>query len=144
MRIAFGSDLKNEVTQHIEQRLRAGGHELTLFGALASDDDSWVSAGRDVARAVAAGAADCGIACCWTGTGVCMAAGKVPGIRAALCTDAATASGAREWNDANVLALSLRLLSTAVADEILEAWLAGRPTQDPKYRAMIGDVEPVR
>ena len=143
MRIAFGSDLKNGVTEHIEQRLRADGHEVELFGALASDDDSWTSAGRSVAQAVAGGAADCGIVCCWTGTGVSMAAGKVHGVRAALCTDGPTAAGAREWNDANVLALSLRLLSTAVADEILDAWFAGQPTQDPKYRAMIGEIEAV-
>ena len=143
MRIAFGSDLNNGVTEHIARRLRRDGHDVTLFGALAGPEDSWIAAGRDVAQAVSAGAADCGIACCWTGTGVCMAAGKVRGVRAALCTDARTAAGAREWNDANVLALSLRLLSTAVADEILDAWFAAQPTQDPKYRAMIAQVDAV-
>jgi ribose 5-phosphate isomerase B len=71
---------------------------------------------------------------------VSIAANKVPGIRAALCGDAATARGAREWNDANVLCLSLRSTSAAVADEILEAWFAGTVTQDPIYRAMIADV----
>ena len=55
-----------------------------------------------------------GVVCCWTGTGVSIAANKVPGVRAALCTDAATASGARRWNDANVLALGLRLTSERV------------------------------
>ena len=78
--------------------------------------------------------------CCWTGTGVSIAANKVPGARAALCADAATARGAREWNDANVLCLSLRATSVPVAQEMLEAWFAGVPTSDPAYRAMIADV----
>lgn len=144
MRIAFGSDLNNEVTEHIARRLRRDGYEVALFGALASEGDSWTAAAHSVAQAVADGTADSGIVCCWTGTGVSIAANKVRGARAALCTDAATASGAREWNDANVLALSLRLLSSAVADEILDAWFSGKPTRDEKYRAMIAHVEPDR
>jgi ribose 5-phosphate isomerase B len=93
--------------------------------------------GRTVAEAVAGGEADFGVLCCWTGTGVSIAANKVPGIRAALCADAQTAQGAREWNDANVLCLSIRATSAAVAGEMLTAWFAGRPTEDPAYRAMI-------
>lgn len=90
--------------------------------------------------AVANGEADFGILCCWTGTGVSIAANKVPGIRAALCGDGATARGAREWNDANVLCLSLRTTSAAMADEMLEAWFAGTVTQDPTYREMIAEI----
>ena len=86
---------------------------------------------------VSSGACDQGMLCCWTGTGVSIAANKVPGVRAALCADAATAAGAREWNDANVLCLSLRATTVAVAKEVLDAWFAGRPTSDPTYRAMI-------
>jgi ribose 5-phosphate isomerase B len=81
------------------------------------------------------------VLCCWTGTGVSIAANKVAGVRAALCGDAATAGGAREWNDANVLCLSLRATTIAVAEEMLEAWFAGTPTRDPTYRAMIRAVE---
>ncbi len=84
----------------------------------------WPETARWVAEAVATGAADQGLLFCWTGTGVCMAANKVPGIRAALCDDAATARGARLWNDANVLCLSLRRVSPVIAGEILDAWLA--------------------
>jgi ribose 5-phosphate isomerase B len=72
---------------------------------------------------VAKGEADQAVVMCFTGTGVAMAANKVQGVRAALCVDAATAAGARRWNDANVLALSLRLLSETVAREIVVAWL---------------------
>jgi ribose 5-phosphate isomerase B len=79
---------------------------------------------EEVARDVASGAAEQGILFCWTGTGCTIAANKVPGIRAALCADAETAKGARRWNDANVLAMSLRLTTPIVAREILDAWLA--------------------
>jgi ribose 5-phosphate isomerase B len=77
----------------------------------------------DAAGRVARGEFDQAVVCCWTGTGASIAANKVQGIRAALCTDAQTAAGARKWNDANVLALSLRLLSEPVATEILDAWI---------------------
>ncbi len=76
---------------------------------------------------MAGGQADRGVVCCWTGTGVSIAANKVPGVRAALCVDAETARGARRWNDANVLALSLRLTSEQVATEILDAFLSTDP-----------------
>lgn len=141
MRIALGSDAKTEVTSHIEAALKKNGNEVALFGALASDNDSWPEAARSVGEAVTSGKADTGIVCCWTGTGVSIAANKVPGIRAALCGDAQTAAGAREWNDANVLALSLRTTTTAIADEILDAWFSTAPTTDAKYRAMISTVE---
>ena len=141
MIVAFGSDIKTAVTDAIERWLRERGHGVVLEGVLATGDDSWPRAGRGVAVAVAEGRAQSGIVCCWTGTGVSIAANKVSGVRAALCGDAPTAAGAREWNDANVLALSLRATSEAMAIEILEAWFAGRPTGDPKYRAMIESVE---
>lgn len=133
--------MKSDVTSAVERNLRERGFEVTLFGALASDDDSWPHAGRAVGEAVASGTADQGVVCCWTGTGVSIAANKVSGVRAALCTDAQTAAGARQWNDANVLAFGLRNTSAAVAGEMLEAWFATQPTTDPKYRGMIAEVE---
>lgn len=126
----------------LERWLHARHHEVRRFGTPASgSEEAWPSVARDVASAVAAGEADYGILCCWTGTGVSIAANKVAGVRAALCADAATAAGAREWNDANVLCLSLRAITPAVGEEMLEAWFAARPTNDPAYRAMIDDVE---
>jgi ribose 5-phosphate isomerase B len=125
----------------IEGWLRERGHEVTRYGALAPEgDDAWPSVGWAVGTAVARGGADNGILCCWTGTGVSIAANKVPGVRAALCADAATAGGAREWNDANVLCLSIRSTTPALAAEILAAWFAGTPTEEPAYAQMIESI----
>lgn len=141
MRIALGSDLAGELPESIDAWLREQGHEVERYGALAPGaDDAWPSVGRRVAEAVACGDATYGVLCCWTGTGVSIAANKVTGARAALCADAATAAGARQWNDANVLCLSLRATSAPVAREMLAAWFAASPTGDPVYRAMIDDV----
>ncbi len=137
MKIAIGSDEGTAVTDAVMDELRRRGHELLPAGPLGEDmtdqdltgfgkpvrsEDLWPAVARVVAEAVAGGAADEGLLFCWTGTGVSLAANKVPGIRAALCADAATARGARLWNNANVLCLSLRLTSAAVANEILDAW----------------------
>lgn len=143
MNVALGSDLKNEVTAAIEEWLADAGHTVMLYGALSPNDSAdWPRVGRAVGEAVAKAQAQCGIVCCWTGTGVSIAANKVPGVRAALCADAQTADGARTWNDANVLAIGLRSMSIPVAQEILAAWFGGAPTQDPTYRAMIADAGP--
>jgi ribose 5-phosphate isomerase B len=120
MRIAFGTDERTELTDHIKATLAERGHEVVVVG----EGDPWPDVGRGVGEAVAGGTADRGVVCCWTGTGVSMAANKVPGVRAALCTDGLTAEGARRWNDANVLALGLRLTSPTVADEMVDAFLA--------------------
>ncbi len=144
MRVAFGSDEETDLTRAIDAWLRERGYEVVRLGALERDGDcAWTDVARAVGAAVASGAAQSGIVCCWTGTGVSIAANKIRGVRAALCSDALTASGAREWNDANVLALSLRATSVPIAREVLAAWFAGAPTQDPRYRAMIEDLEEV-
>ncbi len=124
MRIAVGSDEKNYLTDALITDLERRGHEVLLFGPLIGTDDQWPDVGRAVGEAVASGQADQGIVCCYTGTGVSIAANKVPGIRAALCHDAQTAAGSRKWNDANVLALSLRLTTPELVREILDAWFA--------------------
>jgi len=142
MKIAFGSDDVTELTRGIEAFLRERGDDIVLFGALREGGtDAWTAMAQDVGEAVAGGIARFGIVCCWTGTGASIAANKVRGVRAALCGDAQTARGAREWNDANVLALSLRATSVAVVREILDAWFAGSPTVEPRYRAMIEELE---
>jgi ribose 5-phosphate isomerase B len=140
MRVALGSDESNGLTAELERDLRARGFDVSLFGALRhGDDDAWPSVGRSVGEAVASGDCRYGVVCCSTGTGVSIAANKVPGVRAALCADPAIAAGAREWNDANVLALSLRTPAPA-ARAMLDAWFSTEPTADPKYRAMISGV----
>ncbi len=128
MKLAVGSDERTSMTDRLVEALRERGHELVLIGPLAGGEETWPHVARAVAEAVAAGEVQEGILCCWTGTGVSIAANKVPGIRAALCDDAETARGARLWNDANVLCLSLRRTSEPIALEILDAWF-GTPYQ---------------
>lgn len=108
--------LVDVVTEHLAKQ----GHDVEVICA----PGWWPDVGRKVGEAVADGRVDAGVVCCWTGTGVSIAANKVPGVRAALCADAQTAAGSRTWNDANVLALSLRLTSAEVAREILDAFMS--------------------
>jgi ribose 5-phosphate isomerase B len=143
MRIALGSDERTHLTDLLEQELRRRGFDVELYGPLNRDGEpqspAWPDVARAVAEAVAQGRADQGLVCCWTGTGVSMTANKVPGIRAALCGDAETARGARAWNQANVLCLSLRATSEIVAREILEAWFSAAP--DPSEEDNVRKVE---
>lgn len=124
MRIALGADDSTSLVDGIADYLSSTGHHVTRFGKAAGVDEEWGETGRRVAQAVAGGEHELGVVCCYTGTGVSIAANKVPGVRAALCVDAETARGARKWNDANVLALSLRLCSEQVAKEIVAAFLS--------------------
>lgn len=124
MKIAVASDEKTQLTDFVVEQLRQRGHEVVLFGPLAGENLPWTLASEKLADSVAGGQADEGVLFCYTGTGASIAANKVPGIRAALCADAQTARGARWWNDANVLVMSLRATSTEVAKEILDAWFA--------------------
>lgn len=135
MRIAFGTDEVTDVSESIKSALAGLGHEVVVV----ADGEPWPDVGRDVGTAVVAGSADRGVVCCWTGTGVSIAANKVPGVRAALCTDAETARGARRWNDANVLAIGLRLTSRTSAGEMVEAFLTTDP--DGTETANIARVE---
>src|SRR5438309_11817486 len=131
MRVSVASDEKAGVAANVVEELQRRGHDPLLHGALAdSERDDWAWASEAAARDVADGRADQAVVCCWTGTGASIAANKVDGVRAALCGDAETASGARRWNDANVLALSLRGTSDAVLGEILDAWFGSGPSED--------------
>ena len=139
MRIAVAADEVTGVASGVADALRARGHEpVALHGALAAEErDDWAWASEAAARDVAEGRADQAVICCWTGTGASIAANKVGGVRAALCSDAATAEGARKWNDANVLALSLRTVSEAGLEEILDAWFGAEPSPDEDDRANV-------
>jgi ribose 5-phosphate isomerase B len=123
MRVAFGSDESTPVTEELKNDLVMLGHELLVT----ADGLRWADVGHAVGEAVASSHADVGIVCCYTGTGVAMAANKVAGVRAALCVDAETARGARRWNDANVLALSLRLTTAELGREVIDAFFASKP-----------------
>ena len=140
-RIAVGSDEKTSLTEEVIFYLRDKGFEVELSGALSDDDPNWPIVAHKVASLVASGRAIQGVLFCWTGTGVSIAANKTPGIRAALCSDAETARGARKWNDANVLCMSLRTTSIPLAKEILDTWLVAEV--DPSERRNIERIEPV-
>jgi len=139
VKIAVAADERAGVAAAVVEELRRRGHEPLPHGALADGErDDWAWASEAAARDVAEGRAEQAVVCCWTGTGASIAANKVAGIRAALCDDAETARGARKWNDANVLALSLRRTSEPLLGEILDAWFEGQPSTDP------GDLENIR
>lgn len=143
MKRAIGSDEKSHLTQSVIEALKERGHDLQLIGPLDDDNLSWPQVARAVAEAVVGGKVEEGILFCWTGTGVSIAASKVPGIRASLCADAETARGARLWNDANVLCLSLRLLSEAVTEEIIEAWFSTAYEPNPEDDACLAQIKEI-
>lgn len=124
MRIVLLSDEPYRVHDVLKRELERRGHTVLPLGAVADGQEHpWAETAEAGARTIVEGRADEGIFCCWTGTGISMAANKVPGIRAALCADPQTAAGARVWNHANVLCLSNRTLSDELAKELVAAWL---------------------
>ncbi len=144
MKVSIAADERTGVAEAVVDELRKRGHEPIVHGALnESERDDWAWASEATARDVAEGRAEQGIVACWTGTGASMAANKVPGVRAALCGDGETARGARKWNDANALALSLRATSPALLEEILDAWFDGRPSGEDDDVANIRHVDEI-
>jgi len=144
MRIAVSADERTGIADAVVAELRRRGHEPLVHGALSDEErDDWAWCSEAAARDVADGRAEQAVVCCWTGTGASIAANKVPGIRAALCGDAQTADGARRWNDANVLALSLRITSEAELGEILDAWFAAGPSADGDDAANIAHLDEI-
>jgi ribose 5-phosphate isomerase B len=141
MRVSLSADELAGVAPRLVEELRRRGHDALVHGALSDGErDDWAWASEAAARDVAEGRAQQAIVCCWTGTGASIAANKVAGVRAALCHDAATAAGARRWNDANVLALSLRATSEAELSEILDAWFEARASEESADRANVAHV----
>jgi ribose 5-phosphate isomerase B len=141
MRVAMGSDERTPLTDGVRAALGEGGHEVELHGPIAGRDEEWAEVGAEVGRRVASGECERGVLFCWTGTGVSIAANKVPGVRAALCADAETARMARKYNHANVLVLSLRATSEPVAREILDAFLAEPDGSDEFDRRNVAQVD---
>jgi len=146
VRISLSADELTGVAGAIAGQLERRGHDVLSHGALAEGErQDWAWASEAAARDVGEGRAEQGVVCCWTGTGASIAANKVVGVRAALCLDGPTAAGARRWNDANVLALSLRVTSEALLEEILEAWFATAPSAEPgdlQNIRHVGEIEP--
>jgi ribose 5-phosphate isomerase B len=141
MKVSVSADEDTGIARDVVRQLEERGHEVVAHGALAKGErHDWAWASEAAARDVADGRTQQAIVCCWTGTGASIAANKVAGVRAALCVDAETARGARVWNDANVLALSLRLTSAAQLTEILDAWFSAAPSEDTTDRANIAHI----
>ena len=144
MKVSVAADERTGVADAVVEELRKRGHDVLAHGALKEDErDDWAWASEAAARDVAEGRAEQAVVCCWTGTGASIAANKVDGIRAALCADAPTAAGARRWNDANVLALSLRTTSEAELGEILDAWFEGSPSDEEDDRANVAHLSEI-
>ena len=144
MRISVAADENVGVAASVLEELRKRGHESIPHGALSGEErDDWAWASEAAARDVADGRAEQAIVCCWTGTGASIAANKVDGVRAALCLDAQTADGARKWNDANALAISLRATSEAELAEILDAWFGAAPSEEPEDRANVEHLDDI-
>jgi ribose 5-phosphate isomerase B len=145
VKVAVAADERTGVADAVIEELRKRGHEPIPHGALSDEErDDWAWASEAAARDVAEGRAEQAVVCCWTGTGASIAANKVEGVRAALCLDAQTAEGARKWNEANALAISLRATSEAELGEILDAWFAGEPSGDAEDLANVehlGEIE---
>jgi ribose 5-phosphate isomerase B len=138
MRISVAADERVGVAEKVVRELVGRGHDVIAHGALADGEPGdWAWSAEAAARDVVDDRADQAIVCCWTGTGASIAANKVAGVRAALCGDAQTAAGARRWNDANVLALSLRTTTDAILAEILDAWFSTSPSPDPADQANV-------
>lgn len=137
VKIALSTDERTHLVDAVIEELEKRGHEVLYFGPEAGQEMDWPVVTRQAAEYVARGEADEGIVMCWTGTGCTIAANKVAGIRAALVHDAETAKGARIWNHANVLALSLRATPEAVAKEILDTWFDTPYSDDEWNRQQI-------
>ena len=149
MKLSLGADERTAVVDFVLDELIRAGHNVTYYGPRSGDvqlteENAWPVVARRVAEDVAAGRSQEGVLFCWTGTGVSMTANKVRGIRAALCVDAETARGARLWNNANVLCMSLRSTAQPVAKEILQAWYGTtyqpNPSDDASLR-LLNDLE---
>ena len=138
MRIVVGADDEGPVADTVVDELRARGHDVSVLAR-----DQWPDVAAAVARSVAAGEADQGVLFCWTGTGTAMAANKIPGVRAALAWEPWIAEGARKWNDANVLVMSLKRIEPETARKIVDAWLSvEEPDPDEAANiARLGELE---
>lgn len=123
MKIAVSTDEHAPLIEALLSELKARDHEVLYFGPKEGEaSKDWPDVTLQAVDAVKTGKADEAIVLCWTGTGCSIAGNKVPGIRAALCADGETAKGARIWNHANVLALSIRTTSPPLLKEILDKW----------------------
>lgn len=144
MRIAIGADhagwpLKEEIVRHLRER----GHEVSDLGTHSADPVDYPDYAGAVGEAVRSGQAERGVLVCGSGAGACVAANKIPGVRAAVCHDTYTAHQAVEHDDVNVLCLGSRVLGPALAREVVDAWAQARFTGDERHRRRLDKVEAI-
>lgn len=144
MKIAIGNDhaavaLKNEIKAYVESL----GHEVVNYGTDSDESCDYPVYGEKVGKAVAAGEADCGILICGTGVGISIAANKVKGVRAAVCSDTTTAHLVKEHNNANIIAFGARIVGLETAKDIVKTYLEAEFLGGRHERrvAMIHDIE---
>ena len=142
--IAIGSDhggyeLKQEIMKHLDER----GLEYKDFGCYSADSCDYPQYGHAVAHAVADGVCDRGILVCGTGIGISISANKVPGIRAALCTDCFMAEASRQHNDANILAMGGRVVGPGLALKITDTFLDTPVSNGERHIRRISQIEDI-
>lgn len=124
MKIVIGNDhAATELKFLIMDYLRELGHEVVNFGTDDGESCDYPEYGERVGQAVASGEADCGVLICGTGVGISIAANKVPGVRAAVCSDTATARLVKQHNNANIIAFGARIVGSELAKDIVKAYL---------------------
>jgi ribose 5-phosphate isomerase B len=141
MKLSVGADKRARLVDSVLEFLEEQGHKFIWHGPDDENTIPWPQVARQVAEDVSSGRSEEGILLCWTGTGVSIAANKVPGVRAALCDDAETARGARLWNNANILCLSIRRTTDEIAKEILLKWFATEYEPNPDDDACLAMVD---
>lgn len=144
MKIAIGNDhaattLKFEIMEYV----KGLGHEVINFGTDTNESCDYPLYGEKVGRAVVAGEADCGILICGTGVGISIAANKVNGVRAAVCSDSTTARLVKEHNNANILAFGARIVGSELAKDMVKAYLEAEFLGDRHQRRvdMFAEIE---
>lgn len=141
MKVAVSSDKYTDLIEVLLNELKARGHTAIYFGPQKNEKGhDWPEVSVNAATQVADGHVDQAILCCWTGTGASIAANKVKGVRCALCIDKQTAIGARKWNHANALAVSLRTTSAPILKEILDGWFETPFTDDEWNLTQVGRI----
>ena len=144
MKIAIGNDhAAVELNNHIKKYVEDMGHTVINFGTDTNDSCDYPVFAKKVADAVVAKEVDCGILICGTGVGISIAANKVKGIRAAVCSDTATARLVKQHNNANILAFGARIVGVELAKDICDAYLESEFEGDRHNRriAMIHELE---
>jgi ribose 5-phosphate isomerase B len=144
MKIALAADHAGyELKERIKSLLTERGHEYVDFGTHSTAPVDYPDLALEVAKRVASGECDRGITVCGTGIGCCITANKVPGIRAAVCSDTFSARFSRDHNDVNILCLGARVLGSGLAQDIVETWLRQPFSEEERHRRRVNRIREI-